>query len=217
MVTAVMLEALSKIATPAAADSDGDGIPDSIEVAMGTNPNVADTRALATKATGQGQAGITLPIMVANNIPISLPFSANVSVLGGAAPYTWSITAGMLPPGLALSVSSAGASTPISGTPTALGAYPFEYTVRDSTGASAKTVGQLVVVRALPGNGDVNTDGNVDLADVILARRFALGLAVPTAAQKAAADVAPPGEADGVIDAADVLRILRKALGIESF
>ena len=217
LVTAVMLEALSRIATPAIADSDGDGLPDSIEVAMGTNPNVADARALANRSTGQARSGITLPIGVASNIPINVPFSGNVAVVGGTAPYAWAVTAGMLPPGLTLATTSAGTTSTISGMPSALGLYPFEYTVTDSTGATAKMLGQLTVVRALPGNGDVNGDGKVDLADVVMARRFTLGLAVPSPAQKAAADVAPVGEADGVIDAADLLRILRKALEIESF
>jgi hypothetical protein len=212
-----MLEALSKIATPATQDTDGDGIPDSIEVAMGTNPGIADTRALASKGTGAGRAGITLPIMIASNIPINVPYSGNASVTGGTAPYTWSVTAGSLPPGLTLGASSAGASTTIAGTPTALGAYSFEYTARDSAGATAKTIGMLTVVRATQGNGDINNDGVVDLADVILAQRFALGLATPSAAQTARADVAPAGEPDGVIDASDVLRILRKALGIDDF
>ena len=91
--------------------------------------------------------------------------------------------------------------------------------MQDVTNATARTMGQLTVVRApaalIP--GDVNNDGKVDLADVILAQRIALGQLTPTAAQIAAADVAPDGEPDGIIDAADVARILRKALGIDSF
>ena len=66
-------------------------------------------------------------------------------------------------------------------------------------------------------DGDLNGDGVVDVADVALAERIALGLIVPTATQLAHGDVAPAGAPDGVIDAADVARILRKALGLETF
>ena len=66
-------------------------------------------------------------------------------------------------------------------------------------------------------DGDLNGDGIVDVADVVLAQRIALGLIVPTATQLAHGDVAPAGAPDGVIDAADVNRILRKALGLETF
>ena len=215
MVTALMLEALSKIALPAV-DSDGDGIPDSIKTAMvAIDPTAAASRALANRKTGAGQPGITLPIVIAN-IPLNTFYSGNVSVSGGTAPYTWTVTGGGLPPGLALG-TFAGATATISGTPTALGPYVFEYTVRDNNGATNKTIAEINVVRAAPGNGDVNGDGKVDLADVLLAQRFALGLATPNAQQKAQADVAPAGEPDGVIDASDVLRILRKALGIDNF
>ena len=66
-------------------------------------------------------------------------------------------------------------------------------------------------------DGDLNGDGVVDVADVALAERIALGLITPTADQLAHGDVAPAGAPDGVIDAADVARILRKALGLETF
>lgn len=66
-------------------------------------------------------------------------------------------------------------------------------------------------------DGDINGDSVVDVADVVLAERMALGLLVPTTAQRIHADVAPSGAPDGSIDAADVARIRRKALGLEVF
>lgn len=63
---------------------------------------------------------------------------------------------------------------------------------------------------------NLNGDSVVDVADVALAGRFALGLAVPSATQMAHGDVAPAGNPDGVTDAADVARIRGKALGLES-
>lgn len=73
-------------------------------------------------------------------------------------------------------------------------------------------------VRATPAEfGDLNADGLVDVADVALVERIALGLLVPTADQLLHGDVAPLNGLDGVIDAADVARIRRKALGLENF
>ncbi len=66
-------------------------------------------------------------------------------------------------------------------------------------------------------DGDLNGDGLVDVADVALAERMALGLLVATPDQLMHGDVAPAGNPDGVIDAADVARIRRKALGLEAF
>jgi len=169
---------------------------------------------VSNQSNGVGQPGVNLPLTLATRVVVNTPYSSGaLSVAGGMAPYTWSIASGVLPPGLGL-----GASTGvISGTPTTLGTYTFEYAARDSTGATARVIGQITVVRAAPGTGDVNGDGNVDLADVILAQRIALGLITPTAEQKAAADVAPLGDPDGVIDAADVALILRRALGIDAY
>jgi len=68
--------------------------------------------------------------------------------------------------------------------------------------------------------GDINADGIVDLADALLALRFATGLAQPNLVALAVADVAPsPGtdgrlRGDGRITIADVMSILRRALGL---
>jgi len=65
-------------------------------------------------------------------------------------------------------------------------------------------------------DGDLNADGVVDVADVALAERIAIGLVTPTANQLLHGDVAPAG-GNGTIDIADVARIRRKALGLENF
>ena len=49
-------------------------------------------------------------------------YSADIfSVEGGTAPFTWSVSAGTLPPGLTLAPSTGA----ITGTPTAAGTYNF--------------------------------------------------------------------------------------------
>lgn len=62
-------------------------------------------------------------------------------------------------------------------------------------------------------DGDINGDGMVDVADVALAERIALGLDVPTSAEMTHGDI----NGDGVIDASDVEHIRRKAVGLETF
>ena len=70
------------------------------------------------------------------------PYSASLSVTGGAGPYTYSITSGSLPPGLTLN-SSTGA---ITGTPTTAGTYTFTSKVVDSLGSYDTAICTLIVL-----------------------------------------------------------------------
>jgi large repetitive protein len=61
-------------------------------------------------------------------------------VSGGAAPYTWTLAAGKLPPGMTLENSSAGprdADNQIAGTPTTAGTYTFTMRLTDYAGQQA--------------------------------------------------------------------------------
>jgi hypothetical protein len=70
------------------------------------------------------------------NASVGVSYSTSLSASGGCQPYTWSIPAGQLPPGLRLSISTSyGHSIArIVGTPTAKGTYSFTEVVTDSTG-----------------------------------------------------------------------------------
>jgi hypothetical protein len=59
---------------------------------------------------------------------IGQPYSLTLAAAGGHAPYTWSITAGLIAPGLALSPSDGS----ISGTPTVTGTFSFTVEIHDS-------------------------------------------------------------------------------------
>jgi len=77
-----------------------------------------------------------LPLVITSPSPpsatVGTSYFTNLFANGGCLSYTWSITAGQLPPGLALTKGSNGGTT-ISGTPTAKGTYTFTETVTDST------------------------------------------------------------------------------------
>ena len=67
------------------------------------------------------------------------PFSQSLVASGGAAPYTWSVTAGNLPSGITLA-----ADGEISGVATSAGNFDFTATVTDSDGTS-KSVGLTLI------------------------------------------------------------------------
>jgi hypothetical protein len=78
-------------------------------------------------------------------------YSADLDALGGALPYTWSVVAGSLPPGLTMSE----ASGLISGAPTTKGTYTFYVRVQDADGARGSknftiTVKTVTITTASP-------------------------------------------------------------------
>ncbi len=73
----------------------------------------------------------------------SLPYSAQLAATGGAAPYSWSVSAGPLPAGLSLSASGV-----ISGTPTIAGTSSFTVQVTDSSSPPAAAVQDLAITVA---------------------------------------------------------------------
>lgn len=73
-------------------------------------------------------------------------YSQTLQAIGGAPPYTWSISAGTLPAGLSLSNPSTGV---ISGTPTAAGTFDFTVKVTDSASASATASLSITINPAL--------------------------------------------------------------------
>lgn len=77
------------------------------------------------------------------------PYSATVSASGGAAPFSWSISAGSLTPGLSLGSSTARSVT-ISGTPTAQTNSNFTIKIADSKGGSATQSLTIAVGAPLP-------------------------------------------------------------------
>jgi hypothetical protein len=90
--------------------------------------------ALALVLTGCGLAGGSgRPVMgvATTSLPgavMGVSYSATLQAIGGKAPYTWSMTTGAMPPGVAFNNSGN-----ITGTPTALGTSSFAVQVSDSS------------------------------------------------------------------------------------
>src|SRR5262245_9880282 len=84
-------------------------------------------------------------LVINNQSPILAPGTVGASyaiglfAIGGTQPYSWSVIAGALPPGLRLSGNI------ISGTPTTAGTFSFTARVADSAGQSASEVFSITI------------------------------------------------------------------------
>ena len=87
--------------------------------------------------------------------------------------------------------------------------------------STSNAVFPIAVTAVITADGDLNEDGVVDAADVLIATRIILGIDSATQVQEQHMDVAPlvGGEPmpDGVLNAADLLIIQQKALLLVNF
>jgi hypothetical protein len=94
-------------------------------------------------------------------------------------------------------------------------------TASDTAGNIAAAVGPSTTFTVDNSYGDLNGDGIINMVDALKALQIAAGLHTPTPADLAIGDVAPVvngrRQPDGIIDSADVVAILRKAVGLPSW
>src|SRR5262249_9012581 len=79
-------------------------------------------------------AALTLTC-AANTGTVGVAYSSAIVASGGVPPYTYSISAGSLPPGLTLNTTTGA----ITGTPTTAGSFPYTSKVIDSRNNAAGT------------------------------------------------------------------------------
>ena len=84
---------------------------------------------------------ITFPVPCCNAGTVGTAYFQNFFSSGGTGPFTWTIAAGHLPPGVALTGSHLG------GTPTAVGTFTFVIEVTDSAGDQATEPGSITISR----------------------------------------------------------------------
>jgi len=108
-------------------------------------------------ASPQGTASATLSITISamtistttlQGATVGNAYSQTLAVVGGTAPYAWSVTVGTLPAGLTLD----GATGIISGTPTTVGTSTFTVSVSDSSVPANTATQQLSIVVAAVGS-----------------------------------------------------------------
>jgi len=120
-------------------------------------PNSAGTFSFTIRATDTAGRTATKDLSITVITPVSvstssLPagtvsasYSQTLAATGGAAPYTWSISSGSLPSGLALNAGTG----EISGTPTSTGTTSFTVRVTDSVSATATRSLSITVAAAV--------------------------------------------------------------------
>ena len=97
----------------------------------------------------------------------NVPYTQVISVSGGAAPYTLSISEGSVPPGMSTDPSDE--SITIAGTPSTSGNFSFTVKAEDSDGAVSTRAYSIGVVQAFDLNGTWNYTIDVTAADGVCA------------------------------------------------
>ncbi len=144
----------------------------SLAPASGTisgTPTVSGSTSLTFKVTDSSNPAltksVTLSLVITSGAPSSLTISATLpsgtvntgyssamTATGGTPAYTWSISAGSLPPGLTLAATSG----TISGTPSTSGTYNFTATVSDNgSPVQTQSAATSIVIAAATTSGTV--------------------------------------------------------------
>ncbi len=123
----------------------------SITLTTGSNTNgraLARNGAVTLDTNNVNTCGVSVcPIITVNpatlpNGSVGTPYNQTVSASGGTAPYTFSVSSGVLPTGLLLN-SATGA---IAGTPTTAGTFTFTITATDANGCSGSRLYTVTIV-----------------------------------------------------------------------
>ncbi|MFC1747589.1 tandem-95 repeat protein [Pseudomonadota bacterium] len=115
-------------------DTDNDGVPDTVETILGTNPNVSDGRGYLDSngldPDNLQDTGLSAPAVMRETV-VNQAFSHTPTISGGTPGYSWSLLTGSLPSGISLVSSATGQ---LSGTPSYVGTQTFTLQAQDAVG-----------------------------------------------------------------------------------
>ena len=138
---------------------------------------------------------------------VGTPYSATLQAIGGDGTFTWSLTAGTMPPGLSLSSTGV-----LSGTPSAVDTATVTAQVSSGGATATKAIFVQVVAAVVPPNSSPVTISNPPLPDGIIGTAYSQTLTVngggPTNVWSILTGVLPPGltlSATGVISGTPTL------------
>ncbi len=130
-----------------------------VRVTNGTGPEfVEETYTLNYSGGGGGNSLTIVTTTLPNGSETVVYTTTNITATstGTTGPtYTWSVSAGTIPPGLVLDTAATGLTTTISGTPTTAGTYNFTVQITDGTNSDTQdfqvdisAAGSLVITTA---------------------------------------------------------------------
>ncbi len=132
------------------------GISLSADGTLSGTPTAAGTSSFTVKVTDANSQSATQATSLTISAGVSTTFAAppagrvgvaytdTLTAAGGTTPYTWSVNAGSLPPGITLSTAGV-----LAGTPSTAGSYPFTVNVIDQNGGISTASITFVVVGVL--------------------------------------------------------------------
>lgn len=136
------------------------------------------------------------------NATIGSPYSQQVGMTGGLAPFNFTISGGILPNGLTL-IGSTGV---ISGTATTQGFTNFGVTVTDSTWPIPQSVAKTMSIRTVTKAGDCDNSSTVTIAEVQSAINMFLGLK--------STEVCVDQDGVGGVSIAEIQKVINSFLGL---
>ncbi len=192
-------------------DTDGDGLTNAQEYFYRTDPNVADTDGDGVSDGAEVSVG-TSPT---NGLvyPVALT-SVPVQVAGVGHVYHYSLAANVVGAGFKLIGGPAGMrliGSEVSWTPSAAQLGEQKITLKPLA-AGLVSLEQAYPIQVYSADGDLNNDGVVDGADVLLLEQIALGTRVASAEQAIRGDLYPAGQPDGQITLSDILLLQKQVL-----
>jgi len=124
--------------------------PTTVQLKVQNTQTMQESPAVPLAITGASSSAPQSPLTISiGSLPqgvVGSSYNGTLTIAGGTAPYTWSLSSGQLPAGLSLSAASGA----ISGTPTSAGNFSFGVTVIDSSSSvqTATTTVSIPVVAA---------------------------------------------------------------------